>query len=713
MFEHSLCVVYRERKSWIFGLILEEQGKKYFVLSEKKNLVYVSKEKIEFTLSLKEPIEGQNYEKAKKLQEIRKFFEKKSLQLPISDLYDLLKEEVTIERSTLVELCFSENFDSNPPVEKELLLALAVEKEPLYFKAKGNLYYPQPHSQVQKVLEHRRKIEENQKKKQSEEESACEWLLHFLSTNSKHQEQDRKELGFEKNIEENIKIKRTKQSPPLIVQKLLEPLKNWILFPSDSQKKKEALDCLALLRKRNIDLSLSIESLVFFLKGLRILEKEEDIFLDRWNISKNHSQKLIESVQKLSCLFKEREDLSSLYTITIDEEGALDLDDALSIEFLKGGEYRVGIHITDVSAWIEKGSQLDEEALKRSQTLYLPMENLPIFPRKLSEEQMSLHAGGKKPAISFLFHLDSRLQTKDSQILASWIQIDENLTYEKVQLIAEVEADETRLSKTCHTLYKIASLWESNRELQGAFQFNKPEIRFYYGERGEICLRKLPYNFKSQKIVRECMIYVNYYTACLCRDENIPAIYIVQEPAQSDVVVDSSFSRGLAKNFSRSLLLDWFSKLKPSEMSWLVQRHFSLGLEAYTQVTSPIRRYQDLVIHRQILSFILGQPTPYSLDEMTRVISILESKNRILKEVEQQSFRFWSLKYLKQEQSRKFRVRARVLKELKPFHYLVEIDESLLRNELLSNRILNRDEEIEVLVESVNPILDRLVLRAL
>ncbi len=671
-------VAYREKGNLLLGIILEDKGKKLLLLSEDNKKGNVSPEKIEYHTGKSLLLNAKDFEIAKELKGHREHIENQSESIKLEDLYELLREEEEgYKAKSLAELTFSEN----PSIENVLVMAFSLEGDQFYFKLKSDLYYPKPYKLVQEQLEEREKSRLGEEKKKREVQTAFDWLKGYISP-----------LTDENNL-----------PPPPEVLKLLEPVKQYIIFRDQYEKKKLALDLVGQIKVEcGLKIDNPIEGMYRFFIDLGVFQEDVNLFLLKYHIPTNFSDKALlsadESKEFLEEDFKGRKDFRSLYTITIDDADTKDLDDALTFEDL-GDSYSVGVHIADASHFIDPGSILDQEALNRGMTVYLPIDKISMFPEKLSEDTMSLVAGEVRPSLSFMILFDKDLQIIHHEIHISIISVDERMTYESVdQLMDKGDGEGVFLKK----LYEIAIKLQSIREDQGAVEFNNPDVKVRMDGEGRIYIKTIHHDLKSFLIVKEFMIYANHLAAQYCQEKGIPAVYIGQDPPDEPIVLDDNIRN------HKNLLLEQLKKMKKSEIDAYPRRHFALGLDSYTQSTSPIRRYHDLIIHRQIKEFILKGNPYYTAEEIQKVAATADRASKEVKTIERETTRYWLLKYLKQEKTRVFK--AVVIRKLSN-GYLAEIQEVYIQAVLITPAHLEPGQELDVIVHRVNPLLDVLHIK--
>ncbi len=382
-------------------------------------------------------------------------------------------------------------------------------------------------------------------------------------------------------------------------------------------------------------------------KVLEILGKKGDKGLDILTIIKKHSlpEEFPEKVERFTeniedhipkTEYKKRKDLREVRMVTIDGEDAKDLDDAVSIERLESGNYKLGVHIADVSHYVKENNPLDKEALKRATSVYLIDRVIPMLPQKLSNGICSLNPKVDRLALSCFMVIDKLGKVLEHEIVESVINTSERMTYTEVTKILKKEDNE--LLKKYDYLYddfkameELCNILNKKRLDRGAIDFDFEESKIILDKMGKpIDIR--PYEREiSNRIIEEFMLVCNETIAEHMYWANIPFIYRIHEnPDEEKLQRFSEFVHNLgyvvkwSKEIHPSSLQEVLNKVKgekeESVVSTLLLRsmmqakygpesvgHFGLAAKYYCHFTSPIRRYPDLMIHRIIKEFINGK----------------------------------------------------------------------------------------------------------
>ena len=334
-----------------------------------------------------------------------------------------------------------------------------------------------------------------------------------------------------------------------------------------------------------------------------------------------------------------REDLRRLDLVTIDDAGTKEIDDGLSFEKRPDG-FRLGIHIADASYFIDRDSRVDEEARARSTTYYLPEGSVPMLPEVLGEGAASLNEGEDRPALSFLVELTPHAEILSSRVTPSLVRVARRMSYEDCEAVLAEEAsaeDEERWS-WLRRVERLARSLESDRIAAGSTPIRAPELSIRIREDGEPDVRVVDPGRPARKLVSEMMILANRLAAQSCADRGALAIFRKQGPPSGNAPAPpvDRYDPVLVNAFRRTL--------QRTEISLEPGAHAGLGLSAYLQATSPLRRYQDLVVHRIMKAFLAGEPAPYSRAELQQLADSTEAAGRQARLVEGATDEYWILR---------------------------------------------------------------------
>ena len=373
-----------------------------------------------------------------------------------------------------------------------------------------------------------------------------------------------------------------------------------------------------------------------------------------------------------------RMDLRQVQMVTIDGEDAKDLDDAVSLR-MEGENYVLGVHIADVSNYVQEGSALDREALKRGTSVYLVDHVIPMLPRRLSNGICSLCAGEDRLTLSCIMTIDQKGNVIDHVIAETVIRVDRRMTYTSVQKILDGDEEETaryeELAPMLLRMNELARLLRGKRRKRGSIDFDFPETKVKLDEDG--CPTDImPYERnEATRIIEDFMLIANETVAEDCYWQSLPFLYRTHDRPDSDRMRKLS---AFLHNFGYTIhmknhevhpmeLQKLLVKLEGTPEEALVDRltlrsmkqarygtectgHFGLAANCYCHFTSPIRRYPDLQIHRIIKDVLRGRMKEERLlhyeqilDEVARQSSERERK---ADEAERETVRMKKAEYM-------------------------------------------------------------------
>ena len=514
----------------------------------------------------------------------------------------LVEEEGGITPDDLSQLLFSQKTPLHCYIAHHLLA-----EDKLYFKRKGELYEPRPRQQVEEI-KHQLEVE---RQKQQEKE---EFTLRLKRAQDKEQVQW---TESERNR--------------------LEALERYVLQP-EQQINRTVQELLTLTGKAQ-----TAEAAYELIVELGWWSPRENLFLRRSSYPNHFPSKVLEVAQSYLLLpppdsETDRLNLTSLKVYTIDDESTQEIDDGLSIEYLDDGQVKIWVHIADPTRLVFPGDELDLEARKRSTSLYLPTGMVPMFPPDLATGPMSLIQGKHCAALSYAVILDEVGAVKEYSIHPSVIKPTYRLTYDDVDEMLHLNIEAEEEISTLAQLAKLRHLW---RKSQGSINISMPEAVIKVSEDDEIKINILETSVARQ-LVAEMMILTGEVTGKYCQKHQLAVPFRGQPqpdlPPEEELLI-------LPAGPVRSCAL---RRCMPrSEMSINPTRHASLGLETYTQATSPIRRYTDLLVHFQVKAHLRDLPPPFSSEEMQSLIFSVTAAAQEAVAVERQTNRYWSLEYLR------------------------------------------------------------------
>ncbi|MCP5451163.1 MAG: RNB domain-containing ribonuclease [Gammaproteobacteria bacterium] len=316
-----------------------------------------------------------------------------------------------------------------------------------------------------------------------------------------------------------------------------------------------------------------------------------------------------------------RLDLTGLAAYAIDDEGNLDPDDALSLD-----GNRLWVHIADAAALVPPDSPADREARERGATLYLPETIVPMLPAE-AVPRLGLGLSEVTPALSFGLTLDADGVVTDVEIAPSRVRV-QRLSYEEVELRLDEEP--------FRTLHELAQRHRTRRRANRAVFIDLPEVKMQVAD-GQVAIKPLPRS-RSRMLVTEAMLMAGEAAARFALEHGLPFPFTTQDVAVGDADREPA---GLAAMYALR------RSLRPRQYSGQPGPHGGLGLDVYAQVTSPLRRYLDLVAHQQLRAFLRGGD-PLEAQAIVERVGAAEVAARGIRRAERLSREHWTVVYLQQ-----------------------------------------------------------------
>jgi exoribonuclease-2 len=362
---------------------------------------------------------------------------------------------------------------------------------------------------------------------------------------------------------------------------------------------------------------------------LGVCTPDENLLFERYGVPCTWSADVLREADALEDASSEcRCDLSSLDAWSIDDSGTRDIDDAISFEHDKG-TMRVGIHITDVASHIPVGGVLDWEASQRAISLYLPEGTTPMLPPSLSEKRLSLIAGESRPVVSVFITLDEHGAVGERTLKLSIIRVKRRLSYREVD-------EDIRSGGFFQDVYERLMRAREIRLADGASGMVLPELQVRVESGRDVVLNVRERETPAQALVAECMILANHSAALFLKHHSVPALYRTQKPGRMPAAAHTAMPLNellrLRHAFNRTIL-DTVPRI-----------HAGLGLDCYCSTTSPMRKYLDLVMQRQLAAVLQDLKPVYSADQLRETASALQPVLNRAALVENERRRYWLFK---------------------------------------------------------------------
>lgn len=317
-----------------------------------------------------------------------------------------------------------------------------------------------------------------------------------------------------------------------------------------------------------------------------------------------------------------RRDMREVFTFTIDPNDAKDFDDALSYQVLEDGLVQVGVHIADVSHYVQPGDAVDEEAYKRGTSTYLVDRVLPMLPEELCNDLCSLRPHEDKLCMSVVFTMTQEAEVVKHKICRTVIRSDARLDYDEAQAMIErgSEQKQSGLLEAIHGLDKLAKRLRAKRFEAGALVLEQDEMRFRLDEQGEPVEIYFERPNEAHHLIEEFMLLANRTVAEAVGKK--PFVYRIHDKPDKEKLRElKAFQKRMGKRVPAQVI-DMLTVRAMAKAKYSTQNigHYGLAFKHYTHFTSPIRRYPDLMVHRLLEKYILkgkGDSLPRNvLEEM-------------------------------------------------------------------------------------------------
>ncbi len=515
--------------------------------------------------------------------------------IDLAEIRELLVEDPKFyELSEIAEFLY----DSND-CDSIAALLRKLSDDHIYFKNKNNTFQPVSEEALKQAIELQKK-----KELQAQEESLLVESLKNLLANGQFDES---------------------------MKPYLQDLKDFVVLGEEANISKKLFNSL-------IKASINNNRKVFqALVRAGILNEDEnfDLIKYRTPISFSEEQKKeADELSKLDIKSLNRSDLTHLKTWAIDSPGSKDRDDAFSFEKKDDG-YILWIHIADPSEIIKPDTILDKEASRRGSSVYMPDLRINMFPEIISESLLSLDENGEKLALSFALEFSSDYQLKNTSISKSIIKVEKATSYPSANEMLDSD-------NWLKSAYLFSESLKQERLKNGAIIIpRQPELEIKVID-GEIIIEHENRDELTAGMIAEFMIWVNHAVAKWFHNNSIPCLYRVQEGDSETTIPPSD-------TFDPVLFWTSLRLMRKTTVGADFGKHFSLGVIGYTQISSPLRRYSDLLLHRQIKAFLDGQPT-MTQEELNKRVMISDIAVDHAEDTMKDRERYFMLKYLKQQQ---------------------------------------------------------------
>jgi ribonuclease R len=416
-----------------------------------------------------------------------------------------------------------------------------------------------------------------------------------------------------------------------------------------------------------------------------------------------------------------RRDFRNITTFTIDPADAKDFDDALSIKWLENGNLEVGIHIADVTYYVNKKSELEKEAVERATSVYLVDRTIPMLPERLSNKLCSLRPNEDKLTFSAVFEMNEQAKIQGKWFGRTVIHSDRRFSYEEAQEV--IENKNSNFRKEILTLDKLAKLLRKKRFDNGAINFETTEVKFELAGDGTP-LRIVPRERKdAHKLIEEFMLLANKHVAEYVfnlKDGKGKNTFVYRTHDYPDPEKIETFSL-FAKRFGHEMHTDegrisksinqLISEIDGQPEENVLQRlairsmakakyttnagiHFGLAFQHYTHFTSPIRRYPDMMVHR-LLNHYLQSATPVKPDIYEEHCRHSSEMEKVAADAERASIKYKQVEFMQNAEDKPYEGVVTGVTEWGVFVEMIETKcEGLVRMSEMDDDFYEFDEDL-------------------
>ncbi len=643
-------------KRLTLGVCLEVKGERFLVLTEGDRELNLPESRFLHIAPHALNVQKGRDQLVQSLRDIAARREELRARIDLGEVWELVwAEPVPYDCTFLAGLVFGEEVTP----DHTAAMYRACWDDTIHFSRKGDTFAPNPPETVDQLLHQKIRKEERER-----ELTAA--------------------AAFVKAIWEG----HTPTSEALAAQETwIELLKEYALHDTEAPRYRLARD---LLNRAEIT---AADAPFRLLVRLGLWDEDENLLLLRLAVPTVFRPEVLaeaehaarEVLERQAVSVELRRDLTRLHAMSIDSELTHDIDDALSCE-LADGLIILGIHIADPASVIRPHTLLDHEACDRATSIYFPEGKIPMLPPLLSEAALSLVAGEVRPAMSMLVTLTPEGEVVDYQIVPSLIRVAERLTYDDVDARIGREPQLTQG-------FELAQRLRQARFDNGAIALPIPQVDLFVDRDKQITIRLIDREAPSQILVSEFMILANSLVGQFCAQRQIPIVYRGQAAPRETLPMSLTYDPVLHYRQQRAM--------NPARIGLEPTRHSSLGVDMYTTFTSPLRRYVDLLSHRQLHAYLeRGEPL-YNEEQLKMILAEVEAALSRASTVEHDRRRYWLLRYLGRRQGE---VLTGIVLDRFPRNSLVLLPELMQEVDLpIGGKELAPGDQVKVRIETVQP----------
>ena len=498
-------------------------------------------------------------------------------------------------------------FDKSLDYKNTFAVWMKALTEQIYFKIKKQDFIVNDKETVQRIL--------STKKKKQRENDELEELAESFNSGKLHKNLSKRQLELIEGLKK-LAIYGSKSDKSPILLRFIEQLK----IHKNPDKRRTAFDNLA---------------------NVGILSHNEPTELIKSDIPRIFPEEINADLQGINSserVFEHRLDLTMLESFTIDDETTQDRDDAFSVD-----KDTIWIHITDMASIIKDHPIVDAEAKNRAASLYLPELKIPMLPKVISEKIGSLNPGENRPCLSLKLSMDTDGNVREFNFQETVIRTTESFSYRQVDEI--LSNNDSNHLESLVKVQAISEKFRKERVSNGAISLDRPEMNIELNEHMDVKVSLIEKESESRAIIENLMILYNCFAGKFCEENKVPVAFRLQ--SRPDIPSGHKIPSGQ---------LGWYTlskMLRPARLSLSPGRHHGLGVDNYVQVTSPLRRYNDLVTQKQLKNAVLGLKSPYPAEEILNISMSAQKKIRALHSIENARKKYWFLKFLEFEKTQR------------------------------------------------------------
>lgn len=595
-------IEYMEQGRFICAMVLDEDSKRLRLINQNGREVNLPLSRLLHQSSKHHSLTLGRDEQLRLLKEADQTRQAMMQQIDLAEIWQLASEEAgeSFSPNFLAELAFGEDATDNHVAA--FLRSIFVDR--LYFKYKEGM-----------VLAHSPEAVDSLRLKQEREKEQQA----LMSTGA---------MALKRLWEGDATVDWPERD------RCLSLLADYYLFGSDSEESELARE---LLKKAALT---GPHDAYHLLIKAGVWQEHENVSLLRYQIPVAFPDEIAAAADQApepvaeELVGRNRRDFRELPLLTIDGESTRDYDDALHVE-QRDETFLVGIHISDVAHYVMPGTPIYTEAARRMTSLYFPETQVPMLPPALSEGVCSLVVGKARAAVSVMVLLSPKGEVLEFDLIPSLVEVKRQLSYPEAEKLAESGDWELQ------TLARLSEQLKQRRIEKGALLLPVPDVNISIDPEGKVAVALSPVDTVSRSLVAEFMVLANTLSAQFVADRQAPGLFRAQDEPHQRLVAGGE--KDLFSVFRQR------KQLKPGELLVYPKPHSGVGVMQYTTITSPIRRFLDLVMQHQVKHLLSGKGPMFSVDEFAGIAGDINTVLARVNQVRRTRHRYWLLRYLEQK----------------------------------------------------------------